>query len=431
MTERTRSETGNEGSGAHEHEHEPEHEHEHELAGPRTGGVLFFDACSGVAGDMFVAALLDMGVPMRVLSEALEVLPVRGYSLHRDMRWSSGIGATSFTVVVTEPQPERAWVDIDEMLASAQLPGRVRELAREVFRKLGEAEAHVHRTTLDRVHFHEVGAVDAIVDIVGACAMVAWLSPERLLCSPLPMGRGIVRARHGVMPLPAPAALQCLRGVPTYGVDVEGELVTPTGAALISTLAMGFTFWPSIVPEHIGFGAGTQQFAARPNLLRAVLGAASAAQWDEASGTHGVLEANVDDMTGELTGHAIRQLMSSGALDVWVTPTTTKKGRPGLVLSVLVESGNRSRVSEAILRETTTLGVRWTPVARVERPRREVVISTRYGDVPVKVASGAFGPEQGKPEFDACVRAAETYGVPVREVMAEALARFRGCLKDS
>jgi hypothetical protein len=300
----------------------------------------------------------------------------------------------------------------------------VKDLARRIFRKLGEAEASVHRTPIEDVHFHEVGAVDAIVDIVGAAACLVYLGAD-VSASPLPMGRGFVKARHGVLPLPAPATVSCLRGVPTYSVDVDAELVTPTGAAIISTVARRFERWPSFAPERVGWGAGSRPVPDRPNLLRVVLGKPSGTMTNEGSspsGTHVVLEANIDDMSGELAGHAIAQILAAGALDAWALPSTMKKGRPGIVLSALAETGSADTIAAVILRETSTLGVRHIASTRTERPRKLIEVNTVYGPIPVKISEGPFGPAVVKPEFDACVAAATRHGVPVRVVLAAALA---------
>lgn len=410
----------------HHHHHHGHHHHEH---APRpalkqdAGRILFIDAFSGVSGDMFISGLLDLGVPFDVLRDAVSALSLDGYRLERSTRSRSGITATAFDVIVERDQPHRHWNDIDAMLASCPLRDAVKSRARAVFRKLAEAEGHIHGIPPEQVHFHEVGAVDAIVDILGAAALLEWLAPSRVVCSPLPMGHGTIVAGHGVLPLPAPATVACLRGVPTYGVDVEGELVTPTGAAIVSTFADSFVRWPDMVIERDGFGSGTKEWPNRPNLIRMVVGRESDDS-NVVSGTLTVLEANVDDMTGELAGHAVSALMAAGALDVWVTPSTTKKGRPGLVLSVLAAPGQESVLQRAVLEQTTSLGVRSYDVRRLERPRKMQSVSTRFGDIPVKVGGGGFGSDQVKPEFDACVRAAEDHGVTVREVVAEVLRRL-------
>jgi hypothetical protein len=414
--------------GGHGHDHNNDHHHDHDdverpeplAEGAGVGKVLFFDAFSGVAGDMTIAALLDLGVPLLVVERAVAALPIEGFHLHRGHAHRSGIVATRFDVHVEASQPERTYGAIDGMLVDAKLDPRTKELARRIFRKLGEAEAAVHKMPLNDVHFHEVGAVDAIVDVVGSAAALAYIGAE-IVASPLPMGRGFVRARHGILPLPPPAAVECLRGVPTYGVDLDVELVTPTGAAIVAACATRFERWPAFAPERIGFGAGTRELPDRPNLLRLVLGAsASSSITSPSTGTHVVIEANVDDMSGELAAHAIEALLVAGALDAWAQPITMKKGRPALTISALATNEQADAVASAMLRETTSIGVRKTPVTRTERPRRSATVMTAYGAIRVKISEGPFGPPQIKPEFDDCAKAAREHGVSVREVVEAA-----------
>ena len=411
----------------HPHAHPHGHEHIHPVRlplleqGAGAGKILFFDAFSGVAGDMTIAALLDLGVPLLVIERAVSALPLEGVFLERGHKHRSGIVATSFEVHVDSPQPERTYASIDAMLEAAPLEADVRTLARRIFRRLGEAEAAVHRMPLEEVHFHEVGAVDAIVDIVGSAAALVYLGAE-VRGAPLPMGRGFVKARHGILPLPAPAAIECLRGVPTYGVELDAELVTPTGAAIVATAATSFERWPSFAPERVGWGAGFRELPDRPNLLRVVLGTRNGASNETIVGaSHVVLEANVDDMTGEVAAHAIEALLTAGALDAWATPITMKKGRPALTISALARAPEAEAVGTALLRETTSIGLRKIPVTRTERPRRTVTVETAFGRVRVKVSEGPFGPPQVKPEFDDCAAAARTHGVTLREVIQAAI----------
>ncbi len=409
--------------------------HEHAGAPPRSlltegcgrGKILFLDTFSGISGDMTIAALLDLGVPLLVIERALSALPLEAFHLHRGHAHRSAIVATSFEVHIEGDQPLRTWSTIDAMLASAPLDPAVADLARRIFRRLGVAEASVHRTTLEDVHFHEVGAVDAIVDIVGAAAAFVWLGAE-VVCAPLPMGRGFVRAAHGRLPLPAPAVVSCLEGCPTYSVELDFELVTPTGAAIAATVASRFERWPAMAPSRVGFGAGRRDLPDRPNLLRVVLGdnvAVAAIEATAATATHMLLEANVEDMTGELAGHALDAILSAGALDAWAVAATMKKGRPGLVISALAEVARADAIVAAVLRETTSIGVRKTAVTRTERPRRVVTVTTPFGPVRVKVSEGPYGPPQVKPEFDDCAALARDAGVPVREVVAAATASAR------
>ena len=413
----------------HEHEHPHAHAHEpHDVALPRGAGagkVLFLDAPSGLAGDMIVAALVDLGVPAPTIADALAALPVSGFHVHFGTRVRSGIVATSFEVHVDEAQPTRTYATIRAMLDEAGLSDGVKARAHRTFRRLAVAEARVHRSPIDEVHFHEVGAVDALVDVVGSAAALEWLGAE-LVVSPLPMGRGFVKAAHGTLPLPAPATVECLAGLATYDAGIDFELVTPTGAAIVGAHASGSSRWPSMAPEHVGWGAGTASLADRANVLRAVLGAPATTAGSDAQGrasaTHAVLEANVDDATGELAASWIEALLAAGAVDAWATPITMKKGRPALTLSALARVEHADAVAHAMLRETTSLGLRRYDVTRAERPRRMVEVDTPYGRIPVKVAEGPFGPPQLKPEFDACLAAARAHGVPVREVVRAAAA---------
>jgi uncharacterized protein (TIGR00299 family) protein len=421
----------------HDHDHPHHHDHEHHdhhdfpepvsssqpalSAGAGAGKVLLLDAPSGIAGDMSVAALLDLGVPFAVVEAAIAELGLSGYRLEHRAARSGAIGGSRFVVDVDAAQPQRDYATIDALIARAALEPGARELARRIFRRLAEAEAEVHRTPVETVTFHEVGAVDSIVDIVAAAVCFQYLGAS-VVASPLPLGRGTVRCQHGLLPLPAPATLLCLRGVPTYDAGIEAELVTPTGAAIVATVAQRFERWPSLSPERVGMGLGTKVLADRPNALRAVLGEPLATA--PALSSHVVLEANVDDMTGELAGHAIEALLAAGALDCWAAAVTMKKGRPGLVISVLTQTARADELSRALLRETSSIGVRRIAADRVERPRRVVRVETPFGAVSIKVSEGDFGPPQIKPEFDECARLAQDAGVQVREVIGAALRAY-------
>lgn len=416
---------GHEGhGGGHDHDHD--HDRDHDLDGGELGAgkLLFLDAPSGLAGDMIVAALVDLGVGERVVTDALAGLPMAGFHVHFGTRARSGIVGRSFEVHVESNQPQRTYATIRAMLDEAKIPGGVRARAQHTFLRLANAEAKVHRTPLDDVHFHEVGGVDAIVDIVGSAAALEHVGAE-LVVSPLPMGRGYVKAAHGTLPLPAPATVECLAGLSTYDAGIDFELVTPTGAAIVGAHARGSQRWPSMTPERVGWGAGSADLPDRPNLLRAVLGArATAPSARDSRASHAVVEANVDDATGELAASWIETLLAAGALDAWATPIIMKKGRPALTISALAPLEHADAIVHTMLRETTSLGVRRYDVLREERPRRIVHVETPYGRIPIKVAEGPFGPPSAKPEFDACVAAARSHGVPVRHVLGAALEAF-------
>ncbi|HET9958606.1 MAG TPA: nickel pincer cofactor biosynthesis protein LarC [Polyangiaceae bacterium] len=389
--------------------------------------MLFLDTPSGIAGDMTVAALIDLGVPLAVVTDAISRLELEEVRVSASPARSGVVGGTRFHVEVTGAHPERRYAEIVELLDRSSLETRTRSLARRVFHHLAEAESEVHRMPLDDVTFHEVGAVDAIVDIVGACAAFDFLR-ARVLATPLPMSRGFVRCEHGWLPLPAPATLLCLRGVPTYPSGLDVELVTPTGAAILASVAEGFVAWPKLTPECVGFGCGTRRLAdGRPNALRAVLGtepSTAAVESAPASSSHVVLSANVDDMTGELAGYVIERLFHAGALDAWAEPVTMKKGRPGLILCALGQGTDAAALAGVILRETNSIGVRSSSVSRFERPRRVLQVDTRFGTISVKVSEGDYGSPLAKPEFEDCARAAREYGVPLRDVLTEAQLAF-------
>jgi uncharacterized protein (TIGR00299 family) protein len=381
---------------------------------------LYFDCASGVAGDMTVAALIDLGVPVEVVRAAVEAVGIAGVAVHAEAAQTGVIGGVRFKVEQIGAHPERSYADIARLLDASRLDDDTKARAHGIFRRLAEAEAFVHRQPLESVTFHEVGAVDAIADVVGAAAALAHLGAD-LVCSPLPLGHGSIMCRHGVLPLPAPATLACLRGVPTFDANIEAELVTPTGAAIVASQAVRFERWPGMRVSAIGWGAGTKTLPDRLNALRAVLGAPITGQTG-ADFTHFVIEANVDDMTGELSAHVMSRLLEAGALDAWAAPLTMKKGRPALLLSALARAADASVVEAVMLRETSSIGVRRYGVWRTERPRAVVEVATDFGTIPIKVSGGPYGPPQLKPEFDVCVEAARAHGIPVRVVIAAALA---------
>jgi hypothetical protein len=353
---------------------------------------------------------------------AVHSIGLSAFHVHWGTRTRSGIVATSFDVHVDGEQPERTYGEIRSLLERSTLSESIKARALRAFDKLARSEAKVHKVNIDDVHFHEVGAIDAIVDVVGSAAALDHLGAE-VVVSPLPMGRGFVQARHGKLPLPAPATVECLAGLETYDAGIEFELVTPTGAAIVAASAVRSERWPRLKPLHTGWGAGKADLSDRPNLLRAVLGERV---HHTNTATHVVLECNLDDATGEIVSYAIEALMNAGALDAWATPITMKKGRPAVVLSVLAVEANASRMAEVMLRETTSLGVRRYGVDRTERPRRMETVGTPFGPIPVKIAEGPYGPPQVKPEWEACAAAARAHSVPVREVIRAALVAFRG-----
>jgi hypothetical protein len=391
-----------------------------------TGGerLLYLDCFSGLAGDMILAALIDLGVPLDAVRDAVARLPLSGYGIRLERERRQTIDAARFFVDVDEAhQPHRHYSDIRELIAGAGLDGETTRLAQEIFAALARAEARVHGATVDDVHFHEVGAVDSIVDIVGIAAALAHLGAA-VECAPPPLGRGFVETRHGTLPLPAPATLFLLEGVPVHGTEIEAELVTPTGAAVVKACARRFGPLPPMVIEAVGFGAGSRSHPGRPGLLRAVLGRAVAGAGSP-GGTHAVLEANLDDITGQLAGAVLERLLEQGALDAWITPIQMKKGRPALTLSALCRRDDLERIAAVFLAESTTIGLRHHPVGRFEMEREIREADTPYGRIRIKLARGPGGARNAAPEFEDCRRAARETGAPLKQVLAAAAAAAR------
>ncbi|MFO8071140.1 MAG: nickel pincer cofactor biosynthesis protein LarC [Polyangia bacterium] len=386
----------------------------------RARSVLYLDCFSGLAGDMIVASLVDLGVPFETVEEAVEALQLPGCELRLERVERESIDAARFVVEVDrESQPHRRHAEIARMIERSDLAFGVKRRALEVFAALARAEARVHGMPVDDVHFHEVGAVDSIADIVGAAAALERIDAD-VVCAPIPVGRGFVEAQHGTLPVPAPATLHLLRGASVIGTEVEAELTTPTGAALAVSAASCFGPLPAMVIEAVGFGAGTREIPGRPGLLRAVLGRPEPGSRFELDCCR-VLEANIDDITGEVAAEAAAALLEAGALDAWITPIQMKKGRPALTLSVLCRREDFDRIAGLMLGETTSIGLRHYPVGRVEMRRRILTVETSYGPVRVKLAAGPGGARNAAPELEDCKRIASERNVPLKRVLAAAL----------
>ena len=374
--------------------------------------ILYFDCFAGIAGDMTVAALLELGFPIDTLREGLAALPLSGYTLESSRVERQGIAGASFRVTLTEPdQPHRHYSGIAAMIDRAPLKPRVKELAQRIFRRLAEAEASVHNVALERVHFHEVGAVDSIVDIVGTAIGLDYLGVEKVYASALPFGRGFVNTAHGRLPVPAPATAHLMQGIPLSGDIGEGERVTPTGAAIVAALAEGFGPPPAMRPERIGYGAGEKEFPEVPNLLRLVLAQADLeepARHEEVL----VLETHIDDMNPEIFGYLMEKLLAAGALDVAFSPLQMKKNRPATCLTVIARPQDLDKLSGIILAESSAIGLRYYPVRRVTLARSVQRRDSSLGPVLVKVL------ENGRvsPEFDSCREIALSRGLPLIEV---------------
>ena len=393
--------------------------------------IAYLDCVGGLAGDMLISALLDAGAAVEALQAVPERLGLRDVELSITRVERHGIGATHLEVAdrAAQEHPHRGWREIREQLQAAALEERVRSRALAVFERLAEAEARIHGVAPEDIHFHELGAVDTLVDVVGAVTLLDDLSVRRVVCSPLPLGRGTVSAAHGILPLPAPATVALLRGAPVHGVELDRELVTPTGAALASTLADGWGQIPPMTLERVGYGAGTADFPERANLVRVLIGHADEAGQRHAHGPGQrevvLLETNLDDLLPELIPDAVRSCFAAGALDVWTTAAAMKKGRPGLVLSALARPERERAVASAMLEQTTALGVRVATMRRYELEREERTIELDGRSVRVKLARRDGRIINVAPEHDDCAAVAEAIGAPVKSVWAAALAAAR------
>jgi pyridinium-3,5-bisthiocarboxylic acid mononucleotide nickel chelatase len=385
--------------------------------------TAYFDCFSGISGDMTLGALVDAGCPLELLRGKLQGLAVPGWELNAEKVWKNGMAATHVRVKTTDTQTHRSLTTIRKILHDSQLPHEVKSRAIAIFTRLGEAEAAVHDVPLEKIHFHEVGALDAIVDIVGACIGFAELGIESFSCSPLNVGGGTAKMAHGILPVPAPATARLLLGKPTYSNGLQKELVTPTGAAIVSTVCQAFGPQPAMKVSAIGYGAGTADIETQPNVLRIMLGDVSQAV-DGHGGTIRVLEANVDDMNPQIFGYLLEKALAAGALDVFATPIYMKKNRPGMLVSVLCKPEDEAKFQAMLFAETTSLGVRSHLVERHALPREHVLVSTRFGEVRVKVSRTDGQVHRASPEFDDCRKLAEEKNVPLQEVMEQAMLRF-------
>jgi uncharacterized protein (TIGR00299 family) protein len=386
--------------------------------------LAYFDCFSGISGDMTLGALVDAGCAVESLRAELRGLRVPGWELTAEKVWKNGIAATYVKVTTEDQSKHRSLGAILEILEKSQLAARVRERASAIFRRLGEAEARVHDVPLEEIHFHEVGAVDAIVDIVGACIGFEALGIEKFACSALNVGGGTVKMAHGVLPVPAPATANLLQGRPTYSNGAQKELVTPTGAAIVATLCEAFGPQPAMSVDAIGYGAGTEDIEGQPNVVRIMVGEAaekSVAGFDEEIV---VVEANLDDMNPQIYGYFLEKALGAGALDVYTTPVQMKKNRPGTLLTVLCKPGDVNALMSLIFAETTTFGVRTYRAQRRVLPREWVSVGTEFGEVRIKVSRVNGRILHVAPEFEDCKKLAAEKDVPLQRVIAEALRGY-------
>ena len=394
--------------------------------------TLYFDCFAGISGDMTLGALVDAGADARELTGRLALLGVEGYEVGFEKVDRSGISATRASVRLTkEEKRHRHLSDIEKIIDGSRLGDAVKARASKIFRLLAEAEARVHNVPVERIHFHEVGALDAIVDVVGACIGFELLGVERFNASALHVGSGTVEMAHGRFPVPPPAVAELLRGAPVYSTDIVGELVTPTGAAIVAAVCEGFGPMPLMRVEATGYGAGTREYKNFPNVLRVLVGESAEASAgagrdaDRGDETLLMVETNLDDVSPQVLGHLMELASQRGALDCFFTPAQMKKNRPGVLVSILCHPSQKDSMHELLFEETPTLGVRSYEVRRRALEREFVTVETEFGTIAVKVARSGGRLVGATPEYEECRAAALKHGVALRVVQEAAGAAFR------
>ncbi len=388
----------------------------------------YLDCSAGISGDMFLASLIDLGVPVDRLFGELKKLSLGFYEFKRTRTVRGGLVGTRVEIRVPGKQPHRHLADIQGLIQNASLPVKSAGQALKIFNHLAVVEGKLHNVPPTKIHFHEVGAVDAVLDIVGSCGALELLGISELFCSPLNVGSGHVNAEHGSLPVPAPATAELLKDIPVYSTGVEGELVTPTGAALVANLANGFGPLPSMKIARIGYGAGENDFSDHPNIARLFIGESAEAVVGK-PGLPGdeivsVIEANVDDMSPQIFGYVLDRALAAGALDVTCNSAQMKKNRPGLIITILCEPEKGEELSQLLFEQTTTIGVRIYEARRKVLEREQVLVETPYGTVQVKVARRAGTVLNAAPEFEDCQRLALEKSVPLKQVIAAAEAAY-------
>ena len=389
-------------------------------------GIAYFDCFSGISGDMVLGALVDAGADPRIIEAELRKLGLDGWTISAEKVMRGAISATHVKIATTEGHHHRGLSIILERIERANLAPRAAERARRIFTRLAEAEAKVHRIPVDQVHFHEVGAADSIVDIVGAAIGFELLGIDEFACSKLDVGGGQVKTQHGLLPVPAPATAELLRGAPAYSSGIERELVTPTGAAIATALSTSYVEIPPMTLRAIGYGAGSANFTEKANVLRILIGDNEINEpgehWDAPVS---VIETNLDDMSPQIYGYFVERALAAGALDVFSYSVLMKKSRPGVLLTILCDPTHRSRLMDLVFRETTTIGVRTYDVRRKTLDRELVPVATPFGDVRIKVSRMNGSILNATPEYEDCQRIAAQRGIPLKEVIAAASFEFQ------
>jgi len=382
--------------------------------------IAYFDCFSGISGDMTLGAFIDLGVPVKWLKENLDRIPLAGFDVSVDTVIRNGITAKSVHVRVENDKKSRDYAQIRSLIKNSPLSRDVKQISHDIFERIAHVEAVIHGCPRDKVHFHEVGGIDAIVDIVGTALCINYLGIKKVVSSSIPLGKGFVTCSHGTLPVPAPATIEILKGVPVYGTKIPYELVTPTGAAIIVTLAESYGEMPDMIIEKTGYGAGKRDIESIPNLLRVMTGTESCRESGHRSAHHKdtivVLETCIDDMNPEVFGFLMDRLFEEGALDVYWIPVFMKKNRPGTMVQVLCRKNRKDVLINCILSETSSLGVRYYDAKRCMLPREPVIMKTAYGEIQVKRIVEASGGVRIVPEYEVCRKIALEKNLPIRTV---------------
>jgi len=390
--------------------------------------IAYFDCFSGISGDMTVGALLDAGLKIEILEKELKKLGLSGYQLEANKVVKKGISATQFKVKIEEEGVERRFKDILTILEKSKLDEEIKEQTKKIFFNIAQAESKIHQKDIDKIHFHEIGGLDSIIDITSAVIGMKALGIEEIYSSALPVGKGFVKCAHGVIPVPAPATLELLKNIPTYSGGIKSEMITPTGAAIIGTLAKSFGERPLMKIERTGYGAGEKEFII-PNLLRVSIGEKilkdenlkDAYISDEAM----LIETNIDDMNPEFYDYIMDKLFTQGALDVFLTPIQMKKNRPAHIFSIVAYEQDLKEILEVLFSESTTLGVRIREIKRLRLDQQNFIAETKYGKIRVKVAMFKGEIKNIAPEYEDCKKVAKQHQIPLKEVYDEAMKVIR------
>jgi len=376
--------------------------------------IIYFDCFSGISGDMILGALLDLGIDPEVFLKELKKIPLEDYEIKIQRKKKGFLEGTDVEIIFNDKKTHRHIKDLLDIVERSKLSKRVKDLSCETFIKIAKAESRVHNEPIEEVHFHEISGIDTIIDVVGSFLALELLNIDKVYSSPLPLGEGFIEISHGIIPVPAPATVELLKGIPVYSNGVRGELVTPTGAAIITTMTKDFGPMPLMRIERVGYGTGKRDFNI-PNLLRVFIGEKVKDVKEE---KNLVIDVNIDDMNPQIYGYIIEKLFEKGALDVTITPIYMKKGRPGVLLSILIEPWKENDITEILFKETTTIGYRKYYVDKIMMDREIKEVETIWGKVRVKISKyGSF--VKISPEYEDCKRIAEERKIPLRQVMEE------------